>query len=297
MKRKLDIVRGLEKNPPTIHLSQEDQIKAIDSVKEGIDNLYNLLNDKEEYDFGKLEKQLEVLHEALDFTPLIQKLDAINKKEIGEVGIKDFSQLLEAVQKNKPVPVNLDKLEKAIIQVEQRIQENTVDPSQAPSDYQPVRRVVKAGNILVFDDQPTPSRGGGGGSSSSGGSSTAGLTDAELRATPVPVSGTFYQATQPVSATALPQLTQPTALIAFSTDIPTAGNRVQLGTNTVLVGVVIQAKSTNTGSIFVGGSNVSSTVFGAELQPGQSVGLAIDNTNKVYVDTATNGNDVAVFGS
>lgn len=34
--------------------------------------------------------------------------------------------------------------------------------------------------------------------------STAGLTDAELRATPVPVSGTFYQATQPISAASLP---------------------------------------------------------------------------------------------
>jgi hypothetical protein len=34
--------------------------------------------------------------------------------------------------------------------------------------------------------------------------SWAGLTDAELRATPVPVSGTFWQATQPVSAASLP---------------------------------------------------------------------------------------------
>ena len=32
-----------------------------------------------------------------------------------------------------------------------------------------------------------------------GGSSGGGLTDAQLRATPVPVSGTFYQATQPIS--------------------------------------------------------------------------------------------------
>lgn len=37
-----------------------------------------------------------------------------------------------------------------------------------------------------------------------GGGSSGGLTDAELRASPLAVSGTFWQATQPVSATALP---------------------------------------------------------------------------------------------
>jgi hypothetical protein len=36
---------------------------------------------------------------------------------------------------------------------------------------------------------------------SGGGSSSGGLTDAELRATPVAVSGTFWQATQPISGT------------------------------------------------------------------------------------------------
>lgn len=38
----------------------------------------------------------------------------------------------------------------------------------------------------------------------SGNVTTGGLTDAQLRAAPVPVSGTFFQATQPVSAAALP---------------------------------------------------------------------------------------------
>lgn len=88
----------------------------------------------------------------------------------------------------------------------------------------------------------------------------------------------------------------PTSIVAFTTNIPTAGSSVQLTDNTCS-GVVVQAPSTNTGVVYVGGSDVSATVYGAELQPGQSVGLAINNTNKVYVDTATNGNDVAVLGS
>ena len=88
----------------------------------------------------------------------------------------------------------------------------------------------------------------------------------------------------------------PTTVVAFTTDIPTAGSRVQLATNTIVAGV-LQAPSTNTGNVFIGGSNVSSSVFGAELQPGQSVGIAISNTNKIYIDAATNGDDVGFLGS
>ncbi len=96
--------------------------------------------------------------------------------------------------------------------------------------------------------------------------------------------------TQPISEAS------PSALVAFITDIPSAGSRVQLASNTVIAGV-IQAPSTNTGNIFIGGSDVSSTVFGSELQPGQSVGVAINNTNLIQVDVATSGDDVAFLGS
>jgi len=106
------------------------------------------------------------------------------------------------------------------------------------------------------------------------------------------VAGTEVQ----VDVVTAPQPAPPSALVAFITDVPTAGTRVQLASNAVN-GVVIQAPSTNTGIVYVGGSLVSSTVYGAELQPGQSTGLAIDNTNKVYVDVSVSGDDVAVIGS
>lgn len=38
-------------------------------------------------------------------------------------------------------------------------------PSQRPPDYIPYRRVVKAGNSFIFDDNPTPQAGPGGGAS------------------------------------------------------------------------------------------------------------------------------------
>lgn len=101
------------------------------------------------------------------------------------------------------------------------------------------------------------------------------------------------QSTSPwVTSTALPS-----ALVAFVTTITTAGTRVQLASNSLSQGVVVEAPSTNTGVIYVGGSNVSSTVYGAELQPGQSTGIAVNNTNLIWADTASNGNKVAVIGS
>ncbi len=90
--------------------------------------------------------------------------------------------------------------------------------------------------------------------------------------------------------------TAPSAVVAFITDIPTAGSRVQLADNTIVAGI-FQAPSTNSGNVYVGGSNVSSTVFGAELQPGQMAGFAGDNTNLIYIDAATSGDDVAFLGS
>ena len=99
-----------------------------------------------------------------------------------------------------------------------------------------------------------------------------------------------------VNATLASSEPSPSTLIAFITDIPTAGTRVQLASNTILAGV-LQAPSTTTGNVFIGGSNVSSTVFGSELQPGQSVGVAIDNTNNIWADVATNGDDIAFLGS
>ena len=99
-----------------------------------------------------------------------------------------------------------------------------------------------------------------------------------------------------VNATLASSEPSPSTLIAFITDIPTAGTRVQLASNTILAGV-LQAPSTNTGNVFIGGSSVSSTVFGSELQPGQSVGVAIDNTNNIWADVATNGDDIAFLGS
>ena len=90
------------------------------------------------------------------------------------------------------------------------------------------------------------------------------LTDTELRATPVPVSGTFYQATQPVSLASLPSLATGSNLVGkVSIDQVTANaNEVVTKTGSVTT-ATLSAETTKV----IGTVNISS---------GQSV-TAIDN--------------------
>ncbi len=97
------------------------------------------------------------------------------------------------------------------------------------------------GNVL-----PISSGGGGGG----------GLTDAELRATPVPVSGTFYQATQPVSIAAPVAVTLPSS-------VKTPGLLAATSAGTVAAGAVEV-------SFLVTGAG-DATVLGVSLSQGAYV--------------------------
>lgn len=146
---------------------------------------------------------------------------------------------------------------------------------------------------------------------------TTGLTDTQLRATAVPVSlatapttpvtgtffqatqpvsGTFFQTTQPVSLSTVPQATLPSAEVNGQTTGTTAGTAVQLPSNSLAVGAIVQALSTNTTSIFVGISTVSSS-NGFELQPGQSTSVGVNNTSAVWIVSTTNGDKVCWIGS
>lgn len=113
------------------------------------------------------------------------------------------------------------------------------------------------------------------------------------------ISNTTFAVTQSTSPWVVSGTTNPTTpstLVAFVTTVTTAGTRVQLASNAVVAGI-LEAPSTNTGLIYVGTVTVSSTVYGAELQPGQSTGIQIDNTNKLYIDSSVNGDKCAFFGS
>ena len=83
-----------------------------------------------------------------------------------------------------------------------------------------------------------------------------------------------------------------------TTDIPTAGTRVQIS-NTArrVLSITFKARNGNTGSVYVGGSTVSST-NGVELRSneGKSYNFGAAKVSApisdFYLDTGTNGNDV-----
>lgn len=85
----------------------------------------------------------------------------------------------------------------------------------------------------------------------------------------------------------------------------TAGTRVAITATTTLRGysVVIQAKASNTGKIYVGDSSVTSTKCVAELSAGQSVTIdAVQNAGRVelvklsniYIDSSVNAEGVHI---
>ena len=83
-----------------------------------------------------------------------------------------------------------------------------------------------------------------------------------------------------------------------TTDIPTAGTRVQINnTPRLCLSITLKARNGNSGSIYVGGSNVSST-NGFELRVNESVTYNLMSPylscpiSDFWADTATNGNDV-----
>ena len=78
-----------------------------------------------------------------------------------------------------------------------------------------------------------------------------------------------------------------------SQTVTTAGTRVQLNTASVPCRVVlITGKLANTGYIYVGDVNVSSTAYGKRLLAGDSITIPIGNLNLVYLDASVNGEGV-----
>jgi hypothetical protein len=88
------------------------------------------------------------------------------------------------------------------------------------------------------------------------------------------------------------KLTGSNALKGAVQNVTTATTRVQLPAYACRE-VTIIAKRGNTGYIYVGGNDVSSTVYGAELASKDSVTIAVSNTNLIYIDASVSGEGVS----
>lgn len=91
---------------------------------------------------------------------------------------------------------------------------------------------------------------------------------------------------------ALPIVDVSTTLTGRVKNVTTAGTRVQLD-NIPCKEVTIIAKKSNTGKIYVGGNDVSSTVYGVELSAGDRITLKISNSNLAYIDASVSGEGVS----
>lgn len=87
------------------------------------------------------------------------------------------------------------------------------------------------------------------------------------------------------------QIKAPGSISDGSKDVTTAGTAVPLSSSTTCLSVNVQAKTSNSGAIYVGGSSVDNS-RGAKLLAGDSIPIDIDNLNKVYIDSDNNGDGV-----
>lgn len=92
-------------------------------------------------------------------------------------------------------------------------------------------------------------------------------------------------------ALALPNLSPFTVVVNGQDTVTAAGTAEQLPTNTAIA-VTIKALPANTGNIFLGDSAVSSA-NGHVLGAGDAVNVAIDNLNRLWIDSAVNGEGVS----
>ena len=184
----------------------QELVKSNQSVKDAIVELHEVINGKAAFNDEQIVEQLKLLANNMTFKDEIAKLEtAIVNKAKQPIELKNIEQLIDAANPSTVVD--------AINSMAVKLEANPT--SQKADDYLPYRRVIKVGSRFVFDDDKMNVNvmgGGGGGGGSSvqiplvrdtddgqavaivnpdgtpvGGSSD-GLTDAQLRATPVPTS-------------------------------------------------------------------------------------------------------------
>jgi hypothetical protein len=309
MNRKIEIAKQKRTQKAQEQALVDKQIQSQERLTKAVDGLYELLNGQEQYDFDKLHTQLVEIDKRLDLAPHFKSLEksitTSHKPYDNKTKIEGFSELLRAVKTNKPIPsdVKLDKLEKAVVSIEQYIKDQSEPEDKGAENYKPVRRVVKMGNRFFFDDNMTS--GGGGGS----GGNTDGLTDAQLRASPVPVTATI-DTTGLATSTKQSDGSQKTQIVDSGGEAATVtGGKLDVNATASLAGTAlpIAGASEGVGVAIVDGSGNQITSFGGGTQYTEDAAAAANPVgtalNMVRDDaragglTTTDGDNVAARGN
>lgn len=126
------------------------------SIKEAILALHTAINEQQPYDDSKLIEQLKDLKATQTFSEDIKRLEDALKQSSDKEKLDDLIKTVGKINNNDVVD--------AVNGLIAKLEEN--DPGQDEKYYRPYRRVIKLGQRLVFDDQPTPKTLGGVSSSS-----------------------------------------------------------------------------------------------------------------------------------
>ena len=84
----------------------------------------------------------------------------------------------------------------------------------------------------------------------------------------------------------------PTAITGHIVLVTTSGTRVKLP-NISCREVTVTALRNNVGFIFIGGSDVSSGVFGNDLASKESQTFMVSNVNQIYIDSSISGEGIS----
>lgn len=114
------------------------------SITEAVFALNKAINAQQPYDDSKLVEQLKELKESQTFGDDIKRLETALKQSSDK---EKLDEIVKAVGN-----INNADVVKAVNSLIAKIESKAVN--QDPEDYQPVRRVRKIGQRLVFDDDP-----------------------------------------------------------------------------------------------------------------------------------------------
>ena len=153
------------------------QTELLDELR----SLNESINDQKTIDISELSDQVSKISEAVDIKEQLELLAAKLDFKPQEV---DLSGIEMAIKDSKPViNVDLEDMKKAIIEIRERVEANKApEQGQQPGDYVPYRRVIKVGNVLLFDDNITGSGGARGGGTDTSGLATSSKQDEIINA-------------------------------------------------------------------------------------------------------------------
>ena len=288
MNRKLELAKKKKETAVKNEQLTSKEIEARSKLLEATENLYELINGQEQYDFDKLHKQLVEIDKRLDLAPYFKSLEDTLKlltppTKNPKTKIEGFSELLKAVNSNKPIPTKIDlsSLEKSIVNIERYIREQSESSDQGAENYQPVRRVIKVGNRFIFDDNFTNAGGGGSGGDSTGGNTTVDNFPTEYPLPAAQVTTLTPPAAITGFATSAKQDTAQTALDAIKTSVETLDNAIS--GSEMQVDVV---GSLPAGNNAIGKLSANSGVDIGDVDVTSAVSGTLDHGSNLDIDTS-----------